>query len=453
MAPTKRASDSSKTGPDAKRTRSSTAANTADKSKDRNTESTVVVSQETTLSVPTITAKPKQAIIPQPPTTAVDGLSASASNTATSVKPIETSEVDRTATLKSDGEPTVTSGPQTETTGSNVQSVEGRAHNFGAAPPAPVAAASADTPGGSASDTATPSVVPPAVGPTPEATTSDASDGQAATPLVPVPPSSDNPENQQAPASATTTTTSPSPEEVAAIVREKALLLKYTPQLTELLPKILCHTDPANYTYVPTAIPKKLVWRDKHLSVARAKAPMKIWIVGTIRTLWFFNGKGKPEKRVTIRVIPLQEEAIASMTSILRKFTVPPTYAENYTLQEIHAAAFSSTRKRGRTESFGVAYPNVFDGRKSFSFNRADLQAIGAEFLHVGDTVIQEITVGQYQTSSNYREQPELKDITRVSFELASIILLSSVDDEESSSSDEDSGDDAEGEGEAMEAA
>ncbi|KAI0066304.1 hypothetical protein BV25DRAFT_1835929 [Artomyces pyxidatus] len=236
--------------------------------------------------------------------------------------------------------------------------------------------------------------------------------------------------------------TSPSPEEIDAVVRQKSALLNYSKDLTEILPKILTHSDTANHVYVPTQVPKKLVWRDRHLSVARSKLPMKIWVVGTIRTLWFFDGKGTAQKRVTIRVIPLQDEAIESMTAILRKFTVPPTYAENYVLQEIHAAAFSSIRKRGTKETFGVVYPNVFDGREKFSFNRTDMPTIGPEFLHVGDTVIQEVTVGQYQTSSNFREQPELKDVTRVSFDLGSITLLSSMKDDDSTTDSESSGDD-----------
>ncbi|KAI0067136.1 hypothetical protein BV25DRAFT_1912459 [Artomyces pyxidatus] len=232
------------------------------------------------------------------------------------------------------------------------------------------------------------------------------------------------------PGASAETSMSPSLQEIAGEVRARAPLYGWNDKLIAILPDILSRSDAANSTYVPTNVPDNLMWRNKHMSVPGQAAPVTIQIIGTLRYLWFFDGNGAPQKRVAIRVVPFQDEALSAMTSILRKYTEPPTAVESTVLQDIHSSAFSTTRERGKTGTVGVPYPNVFDGRKTFSFNKSEMPRLGAEFLRVGDTVIQEVAVGKFHASSNYKEQPSLKNVWRISFDLRGIILLSSGGDE-----------------------
>ncbi|KAI0062080.1 hypothetical protein BV25DRAFT_1916373 [Artomyces pyxidatus] len=199
----------------------------------------------------------------------------------------------------------------------------------------------------------------------------------------------------------------------------------YTEDLIEVLPYILSHTNTVDHVYSASKIPSKLVWRNNRLSVPGSTLPIKIWIVGEIRACWFFDGDGLPQKRVTIRVTPMQDEGLEAVQNLIRKYTVPVSAAEDVVIHNVQSAAFSSNRVKGKTNSVGVKYQNTYDGRDKFSFNRADMEQIGAEYFNNGDTVIQEVTVGRYWTSSNPTATPVKKDVHRVTFELSSVTLLS----------------------------
>ncbi|KAI0054480.1 hypothetical protein BV25DRAFT_1843631 [Artomyces pyxidatus] len=190
-------------------------------------------------------------------------------------------------------------------------------------------------------------------------------------------------------------------------------------RLIEILPTILAYSNPKENIYAAAKIPSKLMWRDNQLSVPGSPDPIKIWIVGEVDTHWFFDGDGRIQKRVSVRVLPIQREAIAELERVVKDHTEPVEAAANFVLLHVLATAFSTERKRGAKGSVPVAYDKMKDGRASFSFNRSSLPSLAAEFLTKGDTVIQEVTVGRYKVTS-----PDKPDIKRISFKLESITVL-----------------------------
>ncbi|KAI0063888.1 hypothetical protein BV25DRAFT_1837432 [Artomyces pyxidatus] len=209
-------------------------------------------------------------------------------------------------------------------------------------------------------------------------------------------------------------------------------------RLIKALHQVLTYSNAEEHIYTPINLPSKLVWRDNHLCARGSPTPIKIWVVGEIRTCWFYDGNGKAQKRVTIRVIPSHYDAISALQTLVRRHTEPREAAAEFVLSDVHASAFSSKRVRGTKESIALPYPNVLDARKKFSLDRTKMPPIGSEFLKAGDIVIQEVIVGRFKTSKTSNNQPDREEVKRISFDLQSVTLLS--DGGESDSNDGSSG-------------
>ncbi|KAI0057862.1 hypothetical protein BV25DRAFT_1919742 [Artomyces pyxidatus] len=233
------------------------------------------------------------------------------------------------------------------------------------------------------------------------------------------------------------------PDAVIDHVKEYIAHLNSADKLIQILPSILTFSNKKKHVYAATKIPSKLIWRNNRLSVPGSPEPIRIFVVGQIRTCWFTDGDGKPAKRVTLRVIPSQEEAVEALQNLVKQYTEPKKAAEDFVLNDVHAAAFSSERVRGKPGTVGVPYPNIWDGRKAFSFDRSLMENLAPEFLKEDDIVMEEITVTRFSTSKLRNSQPDRPDVKRITFELRGVVLLSdSTEDGNDSNSGEDDGSD-----------
>ncbi|OBZ67373.1 hypothetical protein A0H81_12739 [Grifola frondosa] len=147
---------------------------------------------------------------------------------------------------------------------------------------------------------------------------------------------------------------------------------------------------PATATWgIPTArdnaLSKILCYEDK---------PMLIWLVGQVKSLWFYTFGGDPQEKVNIALTPLRDVDIAATRNLINLHANPPG---SMVFDPIYVSKYMMSRSKNKTIRTPAPFTRVYDATKQYS-PKSTMKQISAAALDEHDVVLVECFLTRWQT-------------------------------------------------------
>ncbi|KAI9059286.1 hypothetical protein FKP32DRAFT_1680100 [Trametes sanguinea] len=219
----------------------------------------------------------------------------------------------------------------------------------------------------------------------------------------------------------------PAPE--AAVQQAMPTGISYVPENTiARLRTIASFRDDTTNRYAVSQLPKRADWgRDQRTEklLCLNNKPAIIWMVGRVRTMWFFDRNGQPHLRVNIGcVLPfdVDRSAVADLYNRAR-----PRRADNSAPTVVYAAKICSQRGKGDYAATPTAFMNVYDATDKLSA-KANMPQLSAVDVVKNDIVLVECHFTRWKPAGESKGKKSW-NVFDVGFELLSISLLYSAPD------------------------
>ncbi|OBZ73355.1 hypothetical protein A0H81_07235 [Grifola frondosa] len=114
------------------------------------------------------------------------------------------------------------------------------------------------------------------------------------------------------------------------------------------------------------------------------KVPVTVWIVGRVKSLWFYSPAGEPRDRVNVGIRPLRDVDQAALVSLLNGRAAPPS------------RKLMLTRSKGDTVSSAMPFDRVYDATCRFG-PKSTMKKISPAALGKNDIVLVEAFVTRWK--------------------------------------------------------
>ncbi|CDO75904.1 hypothetical protein BN946_scf184768.g6 [Trametes cinnabarina] len=219
------------------------------------------------------------------------------------------------------------------------------------------------------------------------------------------------------------------PNDVHVIPQAIASGIQYVPEATIVrLRTIATFKDIATNRYGINTVPRTADWgrqgrTEKTLCINNK--PALIWIVGRVRSMWFFDRHGEPHLRVNIGFdlpFDLDRSAASDLYNCAR-----PRPQNASAPEVVYAAKICSHRGKGELTATPTPFTNVYDARECLTA-KASMPVLSPVDVDKNDIVLVECHFTRWKTSADGKAKKTWTSFD-VGFELQSICLLYSAPD------------------------
>ncbi|EMD30844.1 hypothetical protein CERSUDRAFT_78575 [Gelatoporia subvermispora B] len=222
-------------------------------------------------------------------------------------------------------------------------------------------------------------------------------------------------------------------------------------ELKERLETLVAFEDNRNCRYSVQTLPPSCEWgsnsdSDSFRYLCFKGKVVRIWMVGRIRTVWFFSSQGEAQERVSVGIVPFRQCDLGAALRLARNKARPSPDRANIGLatndqgNAVYATRRMTTRVKGKSAATIEPFTHVFDATEIL-ISKAAMVRLSAADLTTGDIVLLEATLTRWRTGDSTSSRRSWASWA-TGYELETISLLLSAPEDVGKTTYDDDGDD-----------